>query len=272
MKVFHILLTCLLSLILILNLSFVFAITSTEASVNVFWDKETNYQGDIVPARLTFVSNFSQPLEIYYIGINFDWLDIDNFQGNNMADNPITVPNYGTHSFDVMLFQIPLDASIGVHDYFVGIDGSYGGLDGSLPIGFSWDSKIFTLEISDSLKKTYLDLYDQVSNKINQTSQLNYDSPESNNLLSQALEAKNTANNFALNDQFQEAITSLTRASGLVDLIPEEEQLFDQMRENQNQVILLVIGGIAGAILIIVILLFFRRKKTSTNLDDMAKE
>ncbi|MBK5133443.1 hypothetical protein JJE00_03335 [Candidatus Bathyarchaeota archaeon] len=272
MKVSHIMLTCVFSLVLILNLSFVFAINSNEASVNVSWDTELHYQGDFAPARITFVSNFSQPLEIYYIGINFDWLDIDNFQGSDLSDNPVIVPSYGSHSFEIMLFQIPLNASIGEHDYFVGIDGSYGGLGGSLPTGFSWDSKILTLKISDSLEKTYLDLNTQVSAKINQTSEQTYDSPEANNLLSQALEAKTNANTFALNDQFQEAIISLTRASSFVDLIAEEEQLFDQQQENQNQVILLVFGGVVTVILIVAILLLLkRRKNTSTKLDQTTK-
>ena len=272
MKVSHIMLTCVFSLVLILNLSFVFAINSNEASVNVSWDTELHYQGDFAPARITFVSNFSQPLEIYYIGINFDWLDIDNFQGSDLSDNPVIVQSYGSHSFEIMLFQIPLNASIGEHDYFVGIDGSYGGLGGSLPTGFSWDSKILTLKISDSLEKTYLDLNTQVSAKINQTSEQTYDSPEANNLLSQALEAKNNANTFALNDQFQEAIISLTRASSFVDLIAEEEQLFDQQQENQNQVILLVFGGVVAVILIVAILLLLkRRKNTSTKLDQTTK-
>ena len=272
MKVSHIMLTCVFSLVLILNLSFVFAINSNEASVNVSWDTETYYQGDVAPARITFVSNFSQPLEIYYIGINFDWLDLDNFQGSDLSENPVTVPSYGAHSFDVLLFQIPIDASIGEHDYFVGIDGSYGGLGGSLTTGFSWDSKVLTLKISDSLEKTYLEFNTQVSAKINQTSEQTYDSPEANNLLSQALEAKTNANTFALNDQFQEAIVSLTRASSFVDLIAEEEQLFDQQQENQNQVILLVFGGVVAAILIVTILLLLkRRKNTSTKLDQTTK-
>ncbi len=268
MKVSHIFLVFLASVVFLLNASFVLAINSNEASVIVNWDKEKYYQGDIVPARITFISNFSQPLDIYYVGINFDWMEKDNFQGIDLSSNPVTVPSFGSHSFDLMVFHIPTTINIGLHDYFVGIDGSYDGSDGSLPIGFSWDSPIFALQISDTLEKTFLALNTQVVDKINQANESTYDSPEANSLLSQALEAKNAANIFAVNDQFGDAITSLNQASGYLDLIDEEEQLFDQQQANQNQVILLVsIGVIATILIVIIFIVLNKRKKNLKEID-----
>ena len=272
MKLSHIFLIFLVSVGLILNSSLVLAITSNEASVNVFWEGEPYYQGDIVPARITFISNFSEPLEIYYVGINFDWMENDNFQGMDLSANPVTVPSFGTHSFELMVFQIPTTINIGLHDYFVGIDGSYGGSEGSLPIGFSWDSPIFTLQISDSLEKTYLTLNAQVDDKINQANTLVYDSPVANDLLSQALEAKNASNIYALNNQFGDAITSLNRASGYVELIDAEEELFDQQQANQNQVILIVLIGVISVIVIVIIFIMLnKRKKNIKEIDQSPK-
>ena len=272
MKLSHIFLIFLVSVGLILNSSLVLAITSNEASVNVFWEGEPYYQGDIVPARITFISNFSEPLEVYYVGINFDWMENDNFQGMDLSANPVTVPSFGTHSFELMVFQIPTTINIGLHDYFVGIDGSYGGSEGSLPIGFSWDSPIFTLQISDSLEKTYLALNAQVDDKINQANALVYDSPVANDLLSQALQAKNASNIYALNNQFGDAITSLNRASGYVELIDDEEELFDQQQASQNQVILIVlIGAIATILIVIIFILLNKRKKNIKEIDQSPK-
>jgi len=272
MKLSHIFLIFLVSVGLILNSSLVLAITSNEGSVNVFWEGEPYYQGDIVPARITFISNFSEPLEIFYVGINFDWMENDNFQGMDLSANPVTVPSFGTHSFELMVFQIPTTINIGLHDYFVGIDGSYGGSEGSLPIGFSWDSPIFTLQISDSLEKTYLALNAQVDDKINQANALVYDSPVANDLLSQALKAKNASNIYALNNQFGDAITSLNRASGYVELIDAEEELFDQQQANQNQVILIVLIGVISVIVIVIIFIMLnKRKKNIKEIDQSQK-
>ena len=272
MKLSHIFLIFLVGVGLILNSSLVLAITSNEASVNVFWEGEPYYQGDIVPARITFISNFSEPLEIYYVGINFDWMENDNFQGMDLSANPVTVPSFGTHSFELMVFQIPTTINIGLHDYFVGIDGSYDGSEGSLPIGFSWDSPLFTLQISDSLEKTYLALNTQVDDKINQANALVYDSPVANDLLSQALQAKNASNIYALNNQFGDAITSLNRASGYVELIDDEEELFDQQQANQNQVILIVLIGVISVIVIVIIFIMLnKRKKNIKEIDQSPK-
>ena len=272
MKLSHIFLIFLASVGLILNSSLVLAITSNEASVNVFWEGEQYYQGDIVPARITFISNFSQPLEIYYVGINFDWMENDNFQGMDLSANPVTVPSFGTHSFELMVFQIPTTINIGLHDYFVGIDGSYGGSEGSLPVGFSWDSPIFTLQISGSLEKTYLALNAQVDDKINQANALVYDSPVAKDLLSQALQAKNASNIYALNNQFGDAITSLNRASGYVELIDDEEELFDQQQANQNQVILIVLIGVISVVVIVIIFIMLnKRKKNIKEIDQSPK-
>lgn len=268
MKSFKILLTFFFVSILLLNFGLVLAIDSDEASVTVSWESPILYQGDVVPARITFVSNFSQPIEIYTVGINFGWMEPDNFQGRDLSATPVTVPSYGSHSFDVMVFQMPFDASIGQHEYFVGIDGSYDSLEGGSPIGFSWDSPIFILQIQDSAHKSYLDLNDQVSVKINQASELTYDSPEANDWILQALTSYNAANDYATNNQFPEAIASLQAASSYVDLADEEEQTFYQQQQDQNQVILFVILGIiAVAAIIIIFILVTKRKRPSEKLD-----
>jgi hypothetical protein len=263
-----ILLTFLFTTILILNYSLVFGIDSDEASVFVSWDTPIFYQGDIKPATITFTSNFSQPIEIYYIGLNFDWMASDSFQGQDLSENPITVPSYGSHTFAIMVFSIPTTAFIGEHDYFVGIDGSYGGLEGSLPIGFSWDSQLFTLQIQDSAQKTYSDLNAQVSSKIDQAAELTYDSPEAKDLISQALAAYSASSDYASNNQFSEALSSLNMASNYVDLADDEELIFDQLQQGQNQIILLAGIGIIGVVaIIIVFILVSKRKKTSKKLD-----
>jgi hypothetical protein len=249
MKLLKLMLTILFIAILVLNFGLVLGIDSDDASVSVNWDNLVYYQGDVAPARITFTSNFSQPLDIYYVGVNFDWMSEDNFQGRDLSANPITVPSYGSYAFDLMVFQIPFDASVGIHEYFIGIDGSYGGSEGSLPIGFSWDSPVFTLQIQDTAQQSYLDLNSNVANIINQATELTYDSPEANNLISQALEAYNAANDYAFNNQFQQ-------------------------QQGQGEVLLMIviIGVIAVLVIIIIFMLLSKRKKTLEKSDQPTLE
>jgi hypothetical protein len=254
----------LIAIFFILNIGLVFGLDPNEASVEVIWDRITFYQGDTAIARIVFTNNFSQPVELHYVGINFDWFSPDKFQGLDLSSSPVIVPSYSFHQFEPMVFQIPIDAIIGDHEYFVGVDGSYGGGDGYLPIGFSWDSPVFTLQIQNVAQKSYFEKNAQVSIKINNASELTYDSPEANNLVYQALTAYNNATDYALNGQFQEAIASLEIASNYVDLANQEEKTFDQQQQDQSYTLMmiLIIGVIITLGIILVFMVFPKKKKT----------
>lgn len=259
----------LISSLIILNFSnLAMAIESDDAFAIVTWESSTLYQGDIVAARITFTSNFSRPIEIYYVGIHFDWMSSDNFQGRDLSLTPVPVPAFGTYSFDIMMFSIPSTAFLGEHDYFVGIDGSYSEVDGGVDIGFAWDSRIFTLNIIDSSQKTYSELDFEVSNKLNQTTQLTYDSPQANSLISQAETAYDAATSNALNNQFSEAIDSLNLASNYIDQANAEEQIFDQQQQEQNQIILIISTGVIAIIVIIIIFIFVSKRQKAKKINE----
>lgn len=259
----------LLSSLIILSFSnIVLCINPSDAFAIVSWESSTLYQGDFVPARITFTSNFSRPIEIYYVGIHFDWMSSDNFQGRDLSLTPITVQPFGTHSFDIMMFSIPTTAFIGEHEYFVGIDGSYSEVDGGVEIGFAWDSRIFKLNIFDSTQKSYSELDSQVSNKLNQTRQLVYDSPQANSLISQAETAYAAAKNHSSNNQFSEAIASLNVASSYIDQANTEEQIYDQQQQEQSQIILIISIGIAAIIIIVIIFIFVSKKQKPKKINE----
>jgi hypothetical protein len=241
------------------------SIDSDDAFAIVSWESSNLYQGDIVPARITFTSNFSRPIEIFYVGIHFDWMSSDNFQGRDLSSNPVTVQPFGTHSFDIMMFSIPTTTFVGEHEYFVGIDGSYSEIDGGVEIGFAWDSRIFSLNIFDSTQKTYSELDSQVIIKLNQTRENSYDSPQAKILISQAETAYDTAKNYSSNNQFSEAIASLNMASTYIDQANAEEQIYDQQQQEQSQIILIISIGIAAIIIIIIIFIFVSKKQKGKN-------
>jgi hypothetical protein len=140
-----------LSIICILNIGLVSAVEQGEISVVPSWSDSTPYQGDTVTVTLRLTSTSSEQLKIYRVGLHFDWMPEGSFFTRDLFDEPVVVPSMGTHIFDLMVIQIPADASAGAHSYFIGIDGA----ETPYYDSFSWDSSSLTLQILDSGSKVY---------------------------------------------------------------------------------------------------------------------
>jgi hypothetical protein len=151
MKALRILIVLSLSIICILNIGLVSAVEQSEISVGPSWSDSTPYQGDTVTVTLTLTSTSSEQLKIYRVGLHFDWMPEGSFFTRDLFDEPAVVPSMGTHIFDLMVIQIPADASAGAHSYFIGIDGA----ETPYYDSFSWDSSSLTLQILDSGSKVY---------------------------------------------------------------------------------------------------------------------
>jgi hypothetical protein len=151
MKALRILIVLSLSIICILNIGLVSAVEQSEISVGPSWSDSTPYQGDTVTVTLRLTSTSSEQLKIYRVGLHFDWMPEGSFFTLDLFDEPVVVPSMGTHIFDLMVIQIPADASAGAHSYFIGIDGA----ETPYYDSFSWDSSSLTLQILDSGSKVY---------------------------------------------------------------------------------------------------------------------
>jgi hypothetical protein len=151
MKALRILIVLSLSIICILNIGLVSAVEQSEISVGPSWSDSTPYQGDTVTVTLRLTSTSSEQLKIYRVGLHFDWMPEGSFFTRDLFDEPVVVPSMGTHIFDLMVIQIPADASAGAHSYFIGIDGA----EAPYYDSFSWDSSSLTLQILDSGSKVY---------------------------------------------------------------------------------------------------------------------
>jgi hypothetical protein len=151
MKALRILIVLSLSIICILNIGLVSAVEQSEISVGPSWSDSTPYQGDTVTVTLRLTSTSSEQLKIYRVGLHFDWMPEGSFFTRDLFDEPVVVPSMGTHIFDLMVIQIPADASAGAHSYFIGIDGA----ETPYYDSFSWDSSSLTLQILDSGSKVY---------------------------------------------------------------------------------------------------------------------
>jgi hypothetical protein len=246
-----------ISLICILCCSLVSALNQDEASVTLFPPTLAGYPGSTISITIAFKSNSADQLEIYNIGLHFDWMSSDNFSGNDLSDNPVTILSQGTYIFDPIVIQIPLNASAGLHSCFVGVDGIQGSSS-----SFSWDSPTLTIQIQTATEKIYSDSLSQVASKLNAAISANYESSEAQSLLQQAQAEFWNATSSATQGRLNEAILSLQIADDFLNQANAAEQRSDAQRaELQSLLFYLAIIAIVVIIVVSLIIVVVRRRR-----------
>jgi len=127
-----------------------FALGQDEAAASGYWNNQNHYPGSSGTLTITFISNSSDQLTIYYVGVHFDWMASDAFVGLNLQNSPVNVTSHGSRTFDPMIINIPANVSLGSHSYYFGIDGTQGANNAI----FSWDSQPFSILIQASTTPT----------------------------------------------------------------------------------------------------------------------
>ncbi len=236
-----------------------FALDQDEATVSLTWSNTTPYQGSTATATIIFNSNIASQLTVYYIGLHFDWMESDAFAGPDLSENPVPIPGYGSYTFGPIAIHIPEDATVGIHNYFVGIDG----LEGDIT-SFTWDSPIQTLQIQNYETLVYNTLLTQVANNITAADSSTYKNPEAQSLLEQAKNEYSQALSYASTENWQEAITGLQKAFTYLEQANAKEQ--ESIEADTQLGVPLLIGAVVAVIVIVVliiILMFKRRRKPS---------
>lgn len=239
----------------------VFALEQNEISVSLYWTNQMLFQGDTATVRISIKSNSAEQLLIYYIGVHFDWMPADGFYGYDLSKNPVLIPAQGSYIFEPMSIQIPINVTVGEHNYFVGIEGRQGSTT-----FFSWDSPTSTVQIRHFSEKFYSLLMEQVQNKLNESIYAKYESAEARSLLQQAQKEIAAAQPLALAGNWQEALPRLYNASDLLDQARETEQLYIEQKTGPQA--LLFYGAVIAVAIIVVIsmvLLVKRRKQRHIN-------
>jgi len=119
-----------------LSIGLVSALDSNGLSAYTVASNNTPSPSEKVTLRITLQSNTDEQLQITNIGINFDWMPSDGFYGPTLSSNPVIIQSNGTYISAPFTIQIPSNASIGSHTYYVGVDG----LEGTAETAFSWNS------------------------------------------------------------------------------------------------------------------------------------
>ena len=233
-----------------------FALDQNEANVSLTWSNPAPYQGSTVTVMVVFSSDNAETLTIYYVGLHFDWMKSDAFSGPDLSKDPVTISGYGSHTFGPIAIVIPEDASVGAHNYFVGIDGLQGESD-----GFSWDSPTQTLQIQDYETQVYNALLTQVADNINAADSVTYQSSEAQSLLEQAKNEYSKALSFANAENLEEAIPALQKAYTYLEQADEEEQDYIAAKSQQGDLLIIVAVAAVAVVAVLAIILMLRRKR-----------
>lgn len=244
----------------VLSSGLVFALEPDEASVTPSWSTQTIYPGSTVSLGVIFQSNSSSELEVYSIGVHFDWMPAGSFYGHKFTENPIQIVGYGVKAFDAILLNIPSNVSAGEHSYFIGIDGLQNSAE------FSWSSPSFDITILDAQGKIFTDLEPTVQAELNEAISATYKSTEAKSLLQQAKDAYDQAQVYANDGNYQEAVTSLENASAYLQQAKEAEQLNDEQIAQQQTLLLIVavvavVAVVVGSLIAVVV----RRRRNKTD-------
>lgn len=232
-----------------------FALEQDDARVSLNWSSEALYSGSNTTVNIFFISDYSEELTIYSVGLHFDWMESETFLGYNLINNPVTVPSNGSHNFYPINVLVPENVTVGAHSYYVGIDGLEGG-----STDFTWDSRPQTVMIQNSAQEVYNNLKTEVADDIADALDADYRSSAAQSFLEQAEDAYDQALSLASDENWDAAILALQSASGYVEQADLNEQSYVEP-ETLDDSLLLIVGVAAVAVVaVLVVALIVRRK------------
>jgi hypothetical protein len=239
----------------------VFALDSNEARVSVGWSPNILYRGITTTANVLFINDSPEDITIYYFGLHFDWMESDNFIGYDLSNEPVTIASSEGTTFSPVAVQVPLNATIGPHTYFVGVDGVKGE-----STDFIWNSTTFTKNILGSAQEVYDNLVTQVELEISEAVNANYQSPDAQSYLSKAEDAHSKALTFATDQELDKAISLLQSASFYIGQAENLEQNYiipknDEDNQNDRDLLILIFALIAFMVVIVLVIYLTRKGK-----------
>jgi len=244
-----------ISIICIFSISAVFALAPDDASVIASWGSPKYYQGDTASVRITFQSNIDDTLTITRVSIQFDWMPPDAYYSHDLSATPVSISGHGSYTFELTDILL-VGASAGSHNYKVTIDGLQNSIE------FIWNSPSLNLQIFSGNEKLYYQLEPQVKAKIDNAT---YTNSEAQSLLQQAETEYGLAQESAIQEKWQEAVTSLQAASDYVDQADAAEQSGGGGALGGNLLLYLAVIAIVVVIVLLIIIVAVRRKIKKTD-------
>ena len=101
-------------------------LTSDQASVRALVSDVEPQAGDTITVYFYFSNNYTNSLNLTFVGLHFDWMPQETFYGFNLSSTPLTVESGTDHFFEQPInVNIPTDVN-GLHTYTVGVEGNVG--------------------------------------------------------------------------------------------------------------------------------------------------
>ena len=236
--------------------SVVFALNQDEARVSVAWSTKTPYQGSNPIVTVFFINDSPETLTIDYFGLNFDWMDSNSFVGLVLSDDPVFIPAYGNQYFPPVTVQIPEDASLGPHSYFVGINGVQ-----NESTDFSWNSSTITLVVELSGQDVYSGLVTQVASDIAEAVDAEYQSSEAQSFLDQAEIEYSQALSYANEENWVEAFSTLQTASSYLEQADTEEQNYVEPKSEEDPLLIIVGAAVVVLVAVLTVILVMKKRR-----------
>lgn len=247
---------CLCVLLCAMLCGAVFALEQNKARVSVAWSTETPYLGSTPTVTVLFINDGSEPLTISYFGLHFDWMTEDRFLGYDLSSDPVVVPAHEAEFISPVTITIPENVTVGMHTYYVGVDGVEGMLG-----DFSWDSSTLTIMIQNSAQQLYSELETEVSNGIAEAKDADYQSPEAQSFLGQAETQYSLAMSNADEQNWDDAISQLQAASLFLDQAASNEESYVPPGNDLLDLLLIVVGVVLVAVVAVLVFVVLTRKR-----------
>jgi hypothetical protein len=246
---------CLCVLLCMMSCGAVFALEQDEARVSVAWSTQTPYLGSAPTVTVFFINDGSEPLTISYFGLHFDWMPEDQFLGYDLSADPVIVPANDNEYFSAVTITIPENVSVGMHTYYVGVDGIEGLSE------FSWDSYILTIMVQNSAQQVYSELETQVSNGITEAKDANYQSPEAQSFLAQAETQYSLAMSNADQQNWDDAISQLQSASLYLSQSASNEKTYVPPGNDLLDLLVILVGVVLVVVVAVLVIVVLTRKR-----------
>ena len=171
----------------------------------------------------------------------------------DFSEDPVGIPSNDNHIFEPIFFNVPQNATQGLHSVVVKLEGLQHGM-------FAWyDIKWTSIETQIEITTDYQQLFNQLNpntlTNLTQTQNANFTNPNAIELLDKAENEYNLATSYELKEEYQEALFHLQQTQDYLNQAQEKEQTFTTTEDLTT-----TIGALILVILGLIVSIVFGRK------------
>ena len=257
-KIELLLLVMLVFFFLFSETNLVFGLQQNQASVTLFWSKETYYQGEDGTITISFETQSPEELKINKITVQFDWSNNQNSTFLDFSEDPVGIPSNDNHVFEPIFFNVPQNATEGPHSVLIKLEG--------LQHGILWyDIEWTSIETQIEIKTDYQQLFNQLNpgtlTNLTQAQNANFTNPNAIEFLDKAENEYNLVTSYEHQEEWQDAVYHLQQTQECLNQAQETEKTLTATEDLTTTIGALIILVVLGLIVSIV---FGRKTKKQT--------